>query len=394
MYTRYCPLLITFIATLTLTACQSTSEQAKYQLAPMNLLDTQGFKVYAVESQEEIFRLDPELNAHLDAMMLRPLDGLSKAKRLLNFLMDNGDASLSYQSGANLTASEAYHSQNANCLSLSILAYSIAQKMGLQTQFQRVLIPEYWDQSQGYSLLTGHVNLKVVKKRERSNAVVSIQYNAEESLTVDFDPNSRQQRFRVVPISKERITAMYYNNKGAKALLDHDLDSAFSYFKAAVDIDTSYSGAWGNLGVLLRVSNHLSEAEQAYQYAITLDANDTAYGNLALLYYLTNREELAKPIEARLAAKRDSNPYYHILLGNEAFDNADYSLALAEYRKARSLDSSLHNSYFGLAKTFYTLGDAEQARHYLQLALKHADFEHDKLKYDGKLRFLNATAKN
>ncbi|MFM9587671.1 hypothetical protein, partial [Streptomyces caniscabiei] len=68
---------------------------------------------------------------------------LRSTRKLLQFLLDNGDASLSYQSGATLIANQAYQNLNANCLSLSILAYSMADFLGMHSQFQQVHIPEY-----------------------------------------------------------------------------------------------------------------------------------------------------------------------------------------------------------------------------------------------------------
>ena len=88
---------------------------------------------------------------------------IRSAKRLMQFLLDNGDESLSYQSGATLTAAQAYNDLNANCLSLSILAYSLAEHLGLYGQFQKAH-PEYWALNNGFNLLTGHINLRVKER--------------------------------------------------------------------------------------------------------------------------------------------------------------------------------------------------------------------------------------
>ncbi|MFM9776232.1 tetratricopeptide repeat protein, partial [Streptomyces galilaeus] len=88
--------------------------------------------------------------------------------------------------------------------------------------------------------------------------------------------------------------------------------------------------------------------------------NNTALGNLALLYQLTGRDTQAKEILTQLHNKRQSNPYYHISLGNFAYQANAYRDAIKHFNKARRLDSSLHNSYFGLARTYYQLGDFKQ----------------------------------
>ena len=375
-----------------LTACSSTENNTAPP--PLALTQSNTFTQTPVETQQEIFALSEHVKEQLDNAFPKDSRSLQSTKRLLKFLLQNGDASLSYQSGATLTANQAYSNLNANCLSLSILAYSLADYLGLEGQFQKVHIPEYWALDNGFNLLTGHINLKVSEstKQVLNRKVI---YPQERSLVIDFDPNSRQEAFKTSNINKARITAMFYNNKGAAAMLKHDYDTAFSYYKAAVDIDSNYSGAWGNLGVLFRLTSDYQSAETAYQYAISLDPdNNTALGNLARLYNLTDRKEQGQAILAMLDKKRQANPYYHISLGNDAYTTSRYQDAIKHYKKARDLNSTLHDTDFGLARTYYQLGDLKLAKKYLTMANNKADFDHDKQRYESKLQALRShTAK-
>ena len=133
----------------------------------------------------------------------------------------------------------------------------------------------------------------------------------------------------------------------------------------------------------------------AYQYAITLNSdNNTALGNLARLYNLTDRVQQGREILAMLDKKRQANPYYHISLGNDAYTTKRYRDAIKHYRKARELDPKLHDTDFGLARTYYQLGDLKLAKKYLTMANDKADFEEDKKRYESKLRALRShTAK-
>ena len=375
-----------------LTACSSTENTTAPP--PLALVQSNTFTQTSVETQQEIFALSKHVKQQLDSTFPKDGRSLQSTKGLLRFLLQNGDASLSYQSGATLTANQAYENLNANCLSLSILAYSLADYLGLEGQFQKVHIPEYWALDNGFNLLTGHINLKVSEstKQVLNRKVI---YPQERSLVIDFDPNSRQEAFKTSNINKARITAMFYNNKGAAAMLKHDYDTAFSYYKAAVDIDSNYSGAWGNLGVLFRLTSDYQSAETAYQYAISLDPdNNTALGNLARLYNLTDRKEQGQAILAMLDKKRRANPYYHISLGNDAYTTSRYQDAIKHYKKARDLNSTLHDTDFGLARTYYQLGDLKLAKKYLTMANNKADFDHDKQRYESKLQALRShTAK-
>lgn len=263
----------------------------------------------------------------------------------------------------------------------------MAEHLGLKGQFQQVHIPEYWALNKGYNLLTGHINL-IVKKASKTNG--QLIYDITNSLVIDFDSNSRGEKFRTSPINKARIAAMFYNNKGAAAMLRKRYNLAYSYFKAAIDIDNDYSGSWGNLGILMRIHKRFANAEAAYNYAIALNPqNNTALGNLALLYNLTNRESKAQLILTKLDKNRQDNPYYHISLGNSAYVAKDYQDAIRYYNKAKRLDASLHDSYFGLARTYYQLGDFKRTQRLLKLANIKADFDHDKKRYRNKLDVLN-----
>lgn len=375
--------LIALLLLLNLAGCQST--QSNTPDINYALLNTSVFEQKEIVSQDEVFALNEDIKTQLDHYIKDKASPIRQAKQLLNFLMDNGDSTLAYQSGANLVASDAFYNLNANCLSLSILAHSLAEHLGLSTQFQRVHIPEYWDQSQGYSLLTGHVNL-IIKKAPLRDEANKIFFLEPTSITVDFDPNSREQKFKTSRISKNRITAMFYNNRGAMHMIRAEYDLAYSYFKGAIELDPAYSGAWGNLGILYRINNMHDLAERTYQHALIVDPNNnTALGNTALLYRLTNRESLAFEIETKLENKRKSNPFYMIVKGNEAIAKNELNKALHFFNEARKLDNDLHDSYFGLAKVYYYKGNLSRAERYLKLALKNAEFNHDKRRYEGKL---------
>ncbi|CAH9051044.1 hypothetical protein PSECIP111854_00657 [Pseudoalteromonas sp. CIP111854] len=380
-----------YVSLFFLTGCNSTQNEVKVNT---DLSKNSFFEEHQVETQSDVFRLDSKVTSKLTSYFNDGPPHLSQAQALMQFLVDNGEASLAYQSNANLTASEAFSNLNANCLSLSILAYSLSEFLGFDGHFQRVHIPEYWDQTQGYSLLTGHVNL-VVSEANRSLGAAHVLYSKPKSITIDFDPNSREQNFPVSSISKKRILSMFYSNKGAMALVRKDFDMAYSYFKAAINTDPQYSGAWGNLAIVFRVNGFMEQAEEVYQQALALNpGNSNVLGNLALLYKLTNREAAGEQILARLDNKRKNNPYYQIVKGNDALEANKLSDALAYFRQAKKLDSQMHDSYFGMARVYYLRGEIELAKHYLSKAYKQSNFVHDRNRYQGKLQWLQAVAKN
>ncbi|MDK1289305.1 tetratricopeptide repeat protein [Pseudoalteromonas umbrosa] len=380
------------ISGIMLSGCQTTTSVNPDNLS---LLNNAPFETLEVESQADIFVLDEQIIRSLKSHFRQDdQHELKHAQLLMQFLLENGDASLSYMSDANLTASQTYQNLNANCLSLSILAYSLSEFLNLQAEFQKVHVPEYWATSRGYNFLSGHINLKIHEDRVRYYTK-QVLHTAPRTLTIDFDPNSRRQAFKTTPISKERVTAMFYNNKGALNMVDGNHDLAFSYFQAAIKLDQNYTSAWANLAILYRIAGEFDTAESFYNQAISLDPNNnTAKGNLAVLYDLTNRNKQAQEIRAALHQYRKNNPYYILTLGNQAMEEGKLNKAIRHYRNALKINSQLHEGHFALAKAYFAKGDLVQTKRHMKRALDHAEFEHNQKQYKGKLEWLDAVAKN
>lgn len=384
-------LLSLLLLSVTIVGCKATKTT---DIDNTILVSAKPFEIQAVETRDEVFKLNEDIQQQLDMYFKADTVGLKQAKQLLRFLVESGDQSMSYQSGANLTANQTYRNMNANCLSLSILAHAISRHLGLHTQFQRVHIPEYWDQSRGYSLLTGHVNVRVSEVDKVNNDVKTF-YVKPASVTIDFDPNSRGRDFATTAISADTILAMFYSNKGAMAMINDQLDLAYSYYNAAIRVDPYHDGAWGNLGILYRISGQYKLAERAYNQALEInDDNLNVMSNLAKLYSITQRKAEAQELEHRIHLARKSNPYYMLVLGDEAFKKGNMKQAKRYYTQAKVLDKHLHGSYFGLAKVAYVAGDLDQAEHLLTRAHQMALFSHDKRVYEGKLAVLRGVAQH
>jgi len=387
-------LIIIFIISsslLTLLGCANTTQTKTVTPPPLVLFDNQTqFLPYEVESYDEIFILSDELKTQLVEHIPTKKPSMDTAKDLLHFIFNSANNHIDYQSGATLTANQTFQQQNANCLSLSIMAFSMAEHLGLEAHFQRVFIPEYWALENGFNLLTSHINLKLQFNQTKFDGVQRL-YDTEDGVVVDFDANSRKEKFKTKEITKLTVAAMFYNNKGAIAMVNGRYNEAYHYLKSATQIASSYSPAWGNLGILFRINDQNNNAEIAYQYALELDpTNNTAKGNLGILFELTDRSELATKIKNELDAKRQNNPYYHIAKGNEAYVQKLYREAITHYKKSADLDKKLHESYFGLARSFYQLGDYKKAKRYLKSAKKNAFFIEDINTYQGKINSLNA----
>ncbi len=343
------------------------------------------FELVTIESEQYVFSLDDEMKDMVAKKLKTERDIKKRALKLVKHIFNNEGISLSYKSHANISAREAYHNHAANCLSLTIMAYALAKEADINVKFQQVKTPEYWVRNGQYNLLTGHVNLLVKDKHSLGKTVVW----GENDFQIDFDPQASKSTFKRVTIDKSTVLAMFYNNKGAQALVNADYLSAYGYFKAAALIAPDFSSTWANIGVLYKLTNHLEEAETAYRYAISIDNNNlTALENLAIILTQQQNIEEAQFIKRKLHLIRINNPYYYALLADEAYYRGQTKEAIKFYNKAIALERRAHEFYYGLAKVYYHSGDITLAKKALKKAITYNKTPNTEDVYIAKLNFL------
>jgi tetratricopeptide (TPR) repeat protein len=373
-----------------LTGCQHSRFQGP---APETLFKDDLFQptTASIESPEQIFALPEPTKSELQAL-IRPVTSVQvKTDLLLNYLFSKKGSSLLYQNDATLTAAETLAARQANCLSLTILSYSLAQEIGLHAEFRDIKIPEYWTQNNGYSLLNGHVNLKIIggKNAGMDGSQSFDRFN----YVIDFDIENNKSHFPSRQLKRAQVISMFYNNKAAEAMVHSQYDLAYAYLKAAVATDPDAAENWNNLAVLYRQKQQYALAEKAYVLAAQLAPEQlNPKANLALLYETIGETEKAEKLSRFVAAKRSQNPYYHIMLGNEALSFGSPDRAIHHFKKGLSLDKKSSEAMFGLAKAHLSLGMRDKAAHYLQLAEQSAPSRKDKERYQDKLRLLTTAA--
>jgi len=378
-----------FIFTLLLSACQNTNNiNHKELIVDESIYLDEYFPNYQdvkIETQNEIFAIDDRMRLMVKEKLMTERNVKKRSMRLLKHIFDQNNIALEYSSTANISAIDAYNSQRANCLSLTIMAYALAKEANLDIEFQDVKVPEYWVRNGSYNMLTGHVNLVITKPKSPHAHI----YLGSKILTIDFDPFATKKSFPKVKISQPYVLAMFYSNKGAEALVNKDLTKAYAYFKSATLMEPKFSSAWANLGILYKRIGHFESAKQSYRHAIKVNPeNYTAMSNLALLLDDQNdRKELIN-IRQTLKNQRETNPYYYALLADEAFYEANYKQALSYYRKAIRLNNREHEFYFGLTKVYYALNENEKAQSAIARAISYNRIDSIDLRYIAKLDFL------
>lgn len=381
------------VTLLALTSCQHTPVQWSRMEAEKLLVDEARFQgeLYPVETAEEIFRLPQANKAELSALTSARLDMPQRSTAILEYILAHTGDSLTYNHTITRTVSETLATQQANCLSLSILTYSIAREVGIDAVFQDVKIPEYWSSDTNQTWLNGHINLKLLQNRQLSYASGTVLLGSD--IVVDFDRNTIKQHFATETIKPKRVVAMFYNNKAAENFDRYNLAQTYRYYRAAIAVDPDYAVTWSNLAVLYRQQDLYTLAEQVYHHSLALDPTSTnALANLAVLYRYNGNINSARQLEQQVHEKRKSNPWYYVMLGNEAIKRNELNEAIALFQQSLALNNDTHEALFGLARSYFALNNTLKASHYLGKARRAAKSTEDKQRYQHKISALNRLA--
>ncbi len=378
-----------------LSACQQTPQNVQLKSA-QDLLQDQAFVpvVVAIESKSEIFTLPEDLIQQAKHQVLAYTEPQDRSLALLKFIFREQEDPLQYVNNATLTAWQTYQQREANCLSLTILAYSLAKSLGFRTQFQDVQIPEYWITRNGTSMLNGHVNLVVTPPSPQT--MVKTFISSTNSFLIDFErAGGSRERLPVRKIGEKEIIALFYNNKAADAIFAQQFDLAYRYLQEAAAFAPQVAATWNNLAILYRQREMPEAAELAYQQSLLLEPEHVnTMSNLAILYEMTGRSAEAEFLLHKVAKSRLSNPYYFIMQGNEALNANNLTDAENAFHQSIRLQPKLPEALFGLAQVALLQHDYVAATSYLQRARLYAPSGADRRLYNHKLEMLNAIAQS
>ncbi|MCP3675217.1 MAG: tetratricopeptide repeat protein [Gammaproteobacteria bacterium] len=366
------------------TGCQTTSVTI---IDPTPLFHDNlfpGYQDFYIETAEDVFFINQSMKNFVDEKVNRNKDSDIQINALANAIFDHSDFNLLYKNDANTVAEETFSNHAANCLSLTIMTFALADYANFAVNFQQVDTPELWVRREGNNLLNRHVNLRLYKKT-KSNVILL----NKESYLLDFDRRAQSMHLPAKKIDKKRVLAMFYNNKAADALIKEKYSQAYAYFRSAITVDPLFIEAWSNFGTLYRRTGHIKLAEESYLIALSINKTDsTTLENMAYIYTVTGREDKAANIRKEILARRINNPFYYFMLGETSYDKQDWKQAVKHYKKAIRLNKKQHNFYFALARVYFKSGNVKKSKKYMALAKRYSHMEDLQLLYQGKLDWL------
>jgi Tfp pilus assembly protein PilF len=332
--------------------------------------------------------ISPAMQHYLAVEIAPQIRRRGRQQGLVEALYDHAQLRLEYDTELTRTAAEAFEARAGNCLSLVLMTAALAKQLKLPVTYQTLVGEASWGRSGDLAFAIGHVNITVAKRLV--DRVQGLTEDTQLQLSFGVSPVGNGSRMR--PVGEQTILAMFMNNRAAESLARGDIGNAYAYAREAVVQDPLFAGAYNTLGIIYQRHGLTAKSEQAYRYALDLDAaSRPALSNLAGLVASQQRHGEAAALRARLARLEGEPPFKYYDLGRAAIRAGDYRSARDHLLREIERDPTYHEYHYWLAVALVGLGDTEQARQHLTQAMNHSTTRRDQAIYSAKLQRLAPT---
>ncbi|MEP5765770.1 MAG: transglutaminase domain-containing protein [Halieaceae bacterium] len=324
-----------------------------------------------------LIAVNDDMRAFLDEVIPnKRVSSEKKTRLILRSLLDEG-LNLSYNSLKTSSAEETFYSREGNCMSFTNLFIALAREAGVVASYQEVKVPPTWSAIGDTHYYYLHINSIV-------------DYASGAQVVIDFDTRTDLSRGRSQHVGDHTAAAQYYNNMAVYYLAEADYQLAFLHARRAIELRPNTGYFWSNLGTIFKRAGELNYAEQAYLAAIDLSGEPAAVSNLARLYRLQGKDQLAAVYAEQAESFRARNPYYLFEMAEQAYEAGDYTEANRLLRSAVRKRDDEHEFYHLLGLTWAQLGDADKAQASFSQALHHASNPDRISLYQHKMQILEA----
>jgi Tfp pilus assembly protein PilF len=366
-----------------LAGCASTPSQPPDPIFHDGLFDPPSQPIRAAD----VFAVSPEMKAFLASDIERLVRIEGTRQGLFHALHEKAGLSLDYDSAVTRNAAEAFAARKGNCLSLVIMTAAFAKEMRLAVRYQNVFTEETWSRNGSFYLSIGHVNVLIRGTRvEPGNG----HYDVDEMI-IDFLPPADLGNLRYWVIDESTIVAMYMNNRAVEALIAGAVNDAYWWAREALKQDPHFLSASNTLGAVYRAHGNLAEAQRALEYVLAHEpANASAMSNLVKVLEQRGERAVARQVQERLARIEPTPPFAYFERGLAAMKAGDYRLARDMFAREVDRAAYYHEFHFWLALAHAHLGEMEQARASMAIALENGPTRADRELYAAKLERLRA----
>ena len=279
---------------------------------------------------------------------------------LIRRLDEKGFLNFRYEEALTQGAGDTFLSGAGNCLSYTNLFVALARELGLRARYQRVDVPPTWDINNDLLIRSNHINVVVQHIRNTGTGP---------EFVMDFNYVEPEADYDRWVVRDKHAFALMYANLAVEAMKGNRLREAFAYVKRAIQEDAENADHWVNLGVIYAQAGLSTPAESAFAVALRMTwRRQSAFAGLAGLYRKTGQIEAAERMEASVRRLRERNPFYHLAVGQAAYDAGKYESALASFERAIALRSRTGVFHFMKGLSLFHLGDDKRAQRGLRMA--------------------------
>jgi tetratricopeptide (TPR) repeat protein len=380
--------LLALLACAFVASCATTPAQRPP--APEHLFADHLFGAASVAvDANAVLAMSDEMKLYVGTHIARRAREIGSRQALYDALYSKQLLQLEYDSSMTRNAAQAFAARSGNCLSLVIMTATFARELGIPLRYQVARVDDAWSRSGDIEFFSGHVNLSL----GRSLSDISFGIHDAERMTIDFLSPGEVRRLRSREVSEETIVAMYMNNKAAEALADHRLDDAYHWARAAIEQDPTFATAYNTLGVVYQRHGDFAPAERALLYAVEREPqNSHALSNLANLLNAQGRAAEAQLVAKRLERLEPNPPFAYFRRGVVAMRNQDYTEARTQFAKEIERAPYYDELHYWLAAAYVGLGQLDQARKELALAIEYSTNRNSRDIYAAKLARIKSSA--
>jgi tetratricopeptide (TPR) repeat protein len=311
-------------------------------------------------TRADLFRLDADLQQKLQDPAVRDQPQSHRLKYVLSLIFGADRQGFGYIAGHSTPAAETWQRKQGDCLSLTVLTYSVGRALAMPVQMQEVRVPSIYDRRGTLDVVNQHVNVLF----QRAHRQV-LEDSEARDVVVDFEPEFATGQ-RGKPLSEDAILARYYNNVAVEHLARGQRDLAYAHFKAAMLAEPGYAAPYGNMAVLYRQAGLERDAEQLLRQAVALsDPADVPLHALHQLLIDQGRDAEARRYAQMLDALRARDPYYWIGQGLKYLQEGQPRRAIDALERARDIAAGFAEVHRHLAVAYARAGEPAKAHEQL-----------------------------
>ena len=337
----------------------------------------------------QVFAMTPAMLHYADTVLAPAMRYDSAEQALVDALYKAGQLKLEYDAELTRTAAGAFEARAGNCLSLVIMTGAFARHFDVPLRYQEVLSTDTWSRDGNLVLANRHVNLSLLRQSHVTQLTTG--GGQDQELTVDFMPLPRGTRQRVRVISETTLTAMFMNNRAAELLAKGQLDDAYWWVRAAIQLMPQFTDSYNTLGVIYRQHGNLAEAEQILRYALQVEPESTlAMSNLVGVLHAAGQSAEATQLATTLSRLEPFPAFHFYDQGLAALKAGQYETARALLQRELNRAAYQPDAHFWIGIAYLHLGQHRQAQKHLAKAIENSTTYSTRAIYSAKLDWLKS----